>query len=89
MRVDQFRVQVSFRERLNDRPDDEIYDVFRDVHPDERADADRIKRIDNAFAKLAEVLEKSHRASRLFCGCGDLRIGFGFWHGFRPGSGGH
>jgi hypothetical protein len=80
---------VGIRKRLDDGLDDEVDDILRDVDADESAYADRIEGIDNAFAELTEVLEESHCAGGLFRRCDDLRVGFGFGHGFRPAAGGH
>ncbi len=73
MRIDQRGIKVCFSQRLDDWPYDPVDDVLRDVNADHGADTNGVERIDNALAKLAEVLEKSHRSGGLFRRRGDRR----------------
>ncbi len=60
MRVNQFRIKVRVRKRLEHRARNEFDNVLRDVNADKRADANCNQRIDDARAQLNEVLEEGH-----------------------------
>src|SRR5207237_1115079 len=82
MRVNQLRIQMRVRKRFQHGPIDPGHDVFREIHADERANADSIERIDDALAQLAKVLEKRHRAARLLGAARVLRVESGVSHGY-------